>query len=146
MANSKILDLCNCRIFSPENFLSIRPCTYISVLQTYLTNFKFHYTHDHQEYLVSLDFFTKFVCSFTEILNVFRRQVLHFNDFVCYPFPNFDSLSDTTASICAILSEANKLHFKSIPKKTFISLLDSLKKVSELWEEYIYKNGITRFV
>ena len=75
--NINVIVGCFCNVLSPKlHELYKKPHLYISFVQNYISNVKFHYKYEHCEECVSHSFVTKFVCSIIEILNSFRRQAL----------------------------------------------------------------------
>lgn len=143
--NSKVLENCSCSVLSTKsNVIFEKPHVYISYVQTFISNYRFHYKYEHCEDSISQHFVTKFICSVIDILNSFRKQVLFFDQHVAKPLRNVDQLS-TTIQVCGdMIGKVNRQ--QKIGKEVLIELLNFMKEIFDKWESYVFQNGILTFV
>ena len=99
---------------------------------------------EHYEEFVSSHFITKFVCSITEILSSFRKQVLFYDQFVNKPINNVSQLSEAIRLCGKLIEKFNE--YNNIEISYIIDLLNFMKEIFNKWETYELENGITSFV
>ena len=143
--NSKVFESCYCAVLSPKvDEIFQKPQKYISFVQNYISNYKFHYQYEHCEDCVSHSFVTKFICSIIEILNSFRKQVLYYDEIVLYPIKIVSQLSEAIQICGDLINKLNKI--EKVEKTFIIELLSFMKEIFDKWESYIFNNGILSFV
>jgi len=142
---SKLLKFCECGILEKniENF-DIKPYVYISNIRFWAVNYRYHYTHEHDELSISRCFFSKFVVAIIDILFAFQRQVDFFNPHLIYPLAEKGFLKEKISLCWGLLSVANELN-SAVPKYQLIKLLEFLILNLDIWENYVLSNGIDRF-
>lgn len=143
--NKTILESCSCSVLSPKvNEIFEKPHLYISFIQNYISNYRFHFKYEHLENYVSHHFSTKFIISIIDILNSFRKQVLFYDKYVLKPFGNIDQLSQAIQICADLIIKLNKKD--KIEKNIIIDLLSFLKEIFNEWESYVFQNAILSFV
>ena len=145
--NSQVIESCTCSVVSLDiKKIYDKPHLYISFLQNYISNYRFHYMYEHYEQYVSNHFLTKFVCSITDILNSFRKQVLFYDQIVEKPINNIVTLSEAIQICGKIIEKYNATNIGKIEKQIVIELLNFMQEIFKKWEVYVFENGITSFV
>lgn len=143
--NSKLLKSCSCDITekNTQNF-GVKPYVYISNTRSWASNYRFHYTHEHTEELVSRSFFGKFVVSIIDILSAFDRHVKYLEAHLIRPNGENNLISEKIILCWGLLATVRKEN-SEIDKKNLIRLIDFLIVCLDIWEDYVLKNGIDRF-